>query len=236
MSTSGTTTWSLKRDSIINAALRKLAVLPSGGSASTTQITDATEAMNTMLKGFMVDGMPLWAIKEYTFNTVAGTNAYNIGNGQTLATPMPMKVIQGYRIESPGASNIPLNVYNHYDFNLLPVNASSGEPVNMFYQPFSTFGTIKLWPTPSDATTTITIIYQRPFEDMVASTDDVDFPPYWTEAIVFGLAWRLSYEYGIPIMDRQEIQKIAEYFHGVALSFGEEEGSLFVSPDETYRR
>lgn len=236
MSTSGTTTWSLKRDAIINAALRKLAVLPSGGTASTTQITDATEAMNTMLKGFMVDGMPIWAIKEYTFTTVAGTNAYNIGNGQTIATPMPMKVIQGYRIEATGASNIPLTIYSHYDFNLLPINASSGKPVNMFYQPFSTFGTIKLWPTPVDSSTTITIIYQRPFEDMVASTDDLDFPPYWTEAIVFGLAWRLSYEYGIPIMDRQEIQKIAEYFHGAALSFGEEEGSLFISPDDTYRR
>jgi len=236
MSTSGTTTWSLKRDAIINAALRKLAVLPSGGTASATQITDAAEALNVMLKGFMVDGMPLWAIKEYTFSTVANQSSYNIGNGQTLATPMPMKVVQGYRIENTGASNIPLNIYTHYDFNLLPINATSGEPVNLFYQPFATFGTIRLWPVPADSNTTVTIVYQRPFEDMVASTDDVDFPPYWTEAIIYGLAWRLSYEYGIPVMDRQEYQKNAEYFHGAALSYGEEEGSLFIMPDESYRR
>lgn len=235
MATSGVSTWSLQRDAVINGALRKLSVLSGGSSAQAWEITNAAEALNAMIKGFYADGMPLWAIKEYTFPTVASVGTYNIGNGQTLATPMPLKVVQGYRIETSGASNIPLNVYNHYDYNLLPVNATSGEPVNMFYQPFSTYGVIKLWPTPIDATTTITIVYQRPFEDMVTSTDDFDFPSYWTEALIYGLAWRLSGEYGVPIMDRQNLQKEAEFFHQQALSFGTEEGSLFFQPDSTGR-
>jgi hypothetical protein len=236
MSTSGVSTWSLQRDSVINGALRKLSVLSGGSSAQAWEITNAAEALNAMIKGFYVDGMPIWAIKEYTFTTTAGTASYNIGNGQTLATPMPLKVIQGYRIESTGASNIPLNVYNHYDYNLLPVNATSGEPVNLFYQPFSTYGTVKLWPTPIDATTTITIVYQRPFEDMVISTDDFDFPSYWTEALIYGLAWRLAGEYGTPIMDRQNLQKEAEFFHQQALSFGTEEGSMYFMPDSSGRK
>ena len=236
MATSGVSTWSLQRDAVINGALRKLSVLNGGSPAQAWEITNAAEALNAMIKGFQADGMPVWAIKEYTFPTVANTASYNIGNSQTLATPMPLKVVQGYRIESTGASNIPLNVYNHYDYNLLPVNATSGEPVNLFYQPFSTYGTIKLWPTPIDATTTITIVYQRPFEDMVAATDDFDFPSYWTEALIYGLAWRLSGEYGTPIMDRQNLQKEAEFFHQQALSFGTEEGSIYMMPDVSYRR
>jgi hypothetical protein len=235
MATSGTTTWQTTRDSAISSALRKLAVLPSGGTASATQISDASDALNAMIKGFHADGMPLWAINQYTFNTVANTGSYNIGTGQTLNTPMPLKVIQGYRVEQPGAVNIPLLVYNHYDYNLLPVNATSGEPVNLFYQPFSTYGVLKLWPTPIDATTTITIVYQRPFEDMNTSTDNFDFPPYWSEAIIYGLAWRLAPEYGIPIQDRQVIQKEAEYFHQMAMSFGTEEGSISFMPDWTGR-
>jgi len=235
MATSGVSTWSLQRDAVINGALRKLSVLSGGSSAQAWEITNAAEALNAMIKGFYADGMPLWAIKEYTFTTVASVGTYNMGNGQTLATPMPLKVVQGYRIETSGASNIPLNVYNHYDYNLLPVNATAGEPVNMFYQPFSTYGVIKLWPTPIDATTTITIVYQRPFEDMVTSTDDFDFPSYWTEALIYGLAWRLSGEYGLPIMDRQNLQKEAEFFHQQALSFGTEEGSLYFQPDSTGR-
>jgi len=126
MSTSGTTTWSLQRDAVIRGALRKLSVLAGGSSPTATQVTEAAEALNAMIKGFQVDGMPIWAIKEYTFTTTAGTGTYNIGTGQTLNTPMPLKVTQGYRVESTGNVNVPLNIYTHYDYNLLPVNATSG--------------------------------------------------------------------------------------------------------------
>lgn len=236
MSTSGTTTWSLQRDAVVKAALRKLSVLSGGSTPTTSQITDAAEALNAMIKGFQADGMPLWAIKEYTFNTVAGTSTYNIGNGQTLNTPMPLKVLQAYRVESSGNINVPLNVYTHYDYNLLPINASSGEPVTLYYQPLSNYGVIELWPTPIDANTTITLMYQRPFEDMNSATDDFDFPPYWTEALIYGLAWRLSPEYGIPLQDRQLLMKEAEFFHSNAMSFGTEEGSIFFQPDSTGRK
>ena len=236
MSTSGTSIWSLKRDAVINSALRKLSVISGGSSPATYEVTNAAEALNAMIKGFEADGMPVWAIKEYTFNTVANTESYDIGVGKTLNTPAPLKVIQAHRIEQSGAVNVPMLIYNHYDYNLLPINASAGEPVNMFYQPFGTYGTIKMWPKPIDADTTITITYQRPFEDMNSATDDFDFPTYWTEALIYGLAWRLSPEYGTPIQDRALIQKEAEYFHQQALSFGTEEGSMFFAPDWTGKR
>lgn len=231
MSTSGISTWTPNRDTIINGALRKLVALSGGSLPKTFEVTNALEALNAMIKGFQVDGMPVWAIKDYSFTTVAGTPAYPIGNGKTLNTPVPLKLIQAARVESTGAVNVPLDIKTHYDFNLLPINAGPGEPVELFYQPFSTFGTINLWPTPIDSNTTIQITYQRPFEDMVVATDDIDFPAYWAEALIFGLAWRLSYEYGTPILDRQELQKAAEFFHDKASSFGTEEGSLMIQPD-----
>ena len=51
-----------------------------------------------------------------------------------------------------------------------------------------------------------------------------------------GLAWRLAGEYGIPIQDRQLLQKEAMYFHDMAMSFGTEEGSLFLMPDWAGRK
>jgi len=236
MSTSGTTTWSLKRDAVIQAAMRKLVVLSGGSLPAAFETTNATEALNAMVKGFQVDGMPVWAIKDYSLTTVAGTSAYNIGTGQTVDTPMPLKLIQASRVESTGATNVPMEIKTHYDYNLLPVNATAGEPVNVFYQPFSTYGTLNLWPTPSDSNTVIKLTYQRPFEDMTLATDDFDFPAYWTEALIFGLAWRLSYEYGTPIIDRQELQKVAEFFHQQALSFGTEEGSMYFQPNSDWRK
>jgi len=229
MSTSGTTVWSLQRDAVINGALRKLAVLSGGSSPAAYELTNAAETLNAMIKGFQADGMPVWAIKKYTFTTVSGTSAYNMGNGQTLATPMPLKVLQAYRNQT-NSVNVPMNIYTNYNYNLLPLAVSSGVPINLYYQPLATTGVVNLWPIPSDSTTTITLVYQRPFEDMNASTDDFDFPPYWTEALIYGLAWRLSPEYGIPIQDRATLTKEAEYFHQQALMFGVEEGSLYLQP------
>jgi len=59
VSTSGSTSWSLNRDEVINAALRKLAVLSGGSTPETFEITAAAQALNAMIKGFHADGMPV---------------------------------------------------------------------------------------------------------------------------------------------------------------------------------
>ena len=230
MSTSGSTTWSLQRDSIINAALRKLAVLSGGSAPATYEVTNATEALNALLKGFQADGMPLWAMTSYTFTATANTATFNIGIGQTINTPMPLKVVQAWR-GSTSYSNVPMNVYSNTNYNVLPLTNSSGTPVNLYYQPLSTYGTISLWPYPSDSTTSITIRYQRPFEDMNSSTDNLDFPSYWTEAVIYGLADRLAPEYGIPLEDRKVLAQQASMFHANALSFGSEDSSFYIQPN-----
>lgn len=231
MSTSGSTTWHLNRDAVITAALRKLAVISGNSTPETYQITNGAEALNAMVKGFYADGMPVWAIKSYTFPTVKDQALYQIGPGLAFDTPMPLKVLQAWRNQTSNFSNVPMNIYTNYNYDLLPLVLSEGTPVNLYYQPYSTYGEINLWPRPSDALVNITIRYQRPFEDMNASTDDFDFPSYWTEALIYGLADRLAPEYGVPLQDRQLITQQAERFHQTALMFGVEEGSFFLQPD-----
>lgn len=234
MSTSGTTTWKLNRNELITAALRKLAVLSGGSSPESYQLTDGTQALNAMIKGFQTDGMPVWAIKSYTFTVSLADPQYNIGVGQELNTAMPLKLLQAWRSSST-YSNVPINIYTDTNYNILPLVTSSGVPVNLYYQPLKEYGVINLWPKPNDSTTTITLRYQAPFEDMTGATDDLDFPSYWSEAVIYGLAVRLAPEYGIPLQDRQLLQKEAEFFHQSALSFGTEEGGLYFQPDFTGR-
>lgn len=233
MATSGSTDWSLNRNQVITGALRKLAVLPSGGTASSAQISDAADALNAIVKAFQADGMPLWKITSTTFTVTDGTSTYTVGPSQTVnTTGKPLRVIQAFYTPEDG-TNTPMNVYNRYDFNQLPVSGAEGEPVNLYYQPLRTTGTIKLWPTPNNSTTEITIHYQTPYEDMDSASDDFDFPSEWMQAIIYNLAWALAPEYGIPPTDRGLIMKEAEYWHNYALSAGTEEGSLFIQPDWT---
>lgn len=235
MSTSGVTTFNMTSDNLVTAALRKLAVLGDGQSPSTTQLTSGTEALNVMLKTFQTKGMPLWAIKEYDV-PLTSTNAYTIGTGQTVNTPAPLVVLQAILVDTLANNSVPLNPKSHTDFNLLTIGASAGTPVSYWYEPLNQTGVLHVWPTPDNYSTTnrkIKLVYQRPFEDMVSGSNNLDFPQYWQEAIIYGLAYRLSPEYGIPLQDRQAIAQDAAYFLSEALAFGNEEGSMFIQPDWT---
>lgn len=230
MALSGSYDWTLTRAQVITGALRKLAVLASGASPSAEQTADASEALNAIVKAFHADGMPLWAITSHTFTVTSGTSSYTIGVGATLNTVAPLKVFQAL-YTTTGNDAVPMNVYNRYDYNMLPNVNSTGVPINLYYQPLLTTGTIKLWPTPNDSTTTITIHYQRPFDDMDATDNNFDFPAYWMQALIYTLAWTLAPEFGIPISDRGMLQKEALYWKNEALSYGSEEGSFYMQPD-----
>lgn len=231
MATSGSTDWTLNRNQVITGALRKLAVLSSGGTPTSAQITDAAETVNALVKILQAKGMPLWRITSKDFTTTSGTSSYTIGVSQTVNAPKPIRVHQAFRTMSSGV-NTPLMVENRYDFMNLPVSTSiTGTPVTLYYQPLRTTGTIKLWPIPDDSTTTITMHYQTPFEDMDGAFDDFDFPSEWILPLIYLTAWTLCPEYGIPTMDRLQLEKEAKYWQDEALSGMTEEGSIFFQPD-----
>lgn len=233
MAISGVTTFSLTGDQIVNAAMRKIAVLGDGQSPSATQLSNGTQALNVMLKTFTTKGMPLWVMTEYIL-TLTATRTYTFGIGQTIAIPAPLKVTQITRLSSTDSSQVPLNVRSHYDYNLLSSTSATGTPTSYWYEPLNQTGVLHVWPTPdtnSITYETLKVVYQKPFSDMVSGTDTLDFPQWWQEAIIYGLAWRLCGEYGVPLADRGTLAKEAEYFLQEAMSFGTEEGSLFLQPD-----
>ncbi len=239
MATSGVTTFSMTGDQIVNAAMRKISVLGDGQSPSATQLANGTQALNVMLKTFMSKGMPLWAIVEYSMALTA-TRTYTFGIGQTINISAPLKVMQVIRENTNDDSQVPLNLRTHYDYNLLSSSSSTGVPTTYWYEPLNQTGKMHIWPTPdtdSITNSTLKIVYQRPFDDMVAGANTLDFPPVWQEAVIYGLAWRLCGEYGIPLPDRKTWATEAEYFLNEALAFGTEEGSMFIQPDwSTYGR
>lgn len=231
MSTSGVTTFSMTGDELVKAAMRKIAVLGDGQEPTSTQLVNGTQALNAMLKTFTVKGMPLWVMSEYTFPMTA-TRDYVLGVGQALNTHAPLKVTQAFMLST--TEKTPLDQRTHYDYNLLSNVAAVGPPTSYWYEPLNQVGKLHLWPTPDTTTIankTLTIVYQRPFHDMVNGTDTLDFPQWWHEAVIFGLAWRLCGDFGVPLADRKTLAQEADYFLQEALSFGTEDGSLFISPN-----
>lgn len=234
MSTSGYTLFEMTRDQIIAAAMRKIGALAKGQSPDTEDLSNGTQALNTVLAKLQTIGMPLWARNEYTF-TPTTSPTYLIGVGQTLNTPFPLKVHQALLVDTISGSNIEMEIRTIYEYNTIASTGSTGQPIQFFYQPLINFGKITLWPTP-DATSIVNkqikIVYQRPFEDFVAAGNTPDFPQEWHQAIIYQLASTLAPEYGVPLQDRQMLLQEAKMYTQECLEFGNDESSLFFSPME----
>jgi hypothetical protein len=227
MTTSGITTYQLNRDQIVTASLRKLGVIAVGQTPDAEAIANAAQALNAAIAELRGMGMPLWSRFEYTFTPT--TNVYTIGNGYTLNTPYPLRVLQAFR--TSGNIKIPMDIESLEDFNKLPVNTGAA-PIKLSYSPSINFGTLKFWPTPpSTNIEAVTIVYQKPFEYFNTQYDTMAFPEEWYNALIYKLAVLLAPEWGIPLPDRRELKQELETYLSNALANGQEDGSFFFSPD-----
>lgn len=237
MATSGSTTFEMTRDQIIAAAMRKAQVLAKGQVPDATDLEDYTEALNGLVAVFQVDGMPLWARFTYTLPLVASQSSYVFGVGQEQNIPFPLKIHQAILQNTAGTGRIDMEQMSKYDFNLLPQgpgNQSTGLVTNYCYTPGINMGTLELWPAPDAATVSnyvMEITYQRPFDDFVNATDTPYFPKEWNLALIYGLAALIADEVNLPINDKSYLDKKADFYHQMALSFGNEEASVYVQPN-----
>lgn len=228
MSTSGVYEYNTTRDELVKATLRKLSVLAKGQTPDTEDIANAVMAMNLRIAEFKTKGMQLWLRTTYSFNPTATVSTYNIGTGQTLNTAYPVKMLQAYRVDSGSTTKVPIELVADENFNRLP-NSSGGMPIQLAYQPKIQMGTIRLWPTPdaTAATSTVTIVYQRPLQYFNASTDNPDLPEEWVNALIYCTAQDLAPEWGIPLQDRQLLASEAKQHLDNAMESIMEDASLY---------
>lgn len=234
MSTSGSTDFSVSRDDIIKRALRLVGALAQGETPTTNQTTEAATALNGLVKAWQADGMPLWAIKSYNIPLVSGTKEYTIGLTKMVNTPKPLKVIQAFNHNTSTNIDIPIRIITKQEYNILGNKTSSGNPIQVYYEPLNDYGILHVFPVPStveQSANIITIYYQRPFEDFDASADTPDFPQEWYDAITYGLATRLAPEYGLDAASRKLLWQEMTIVKQDALNFGLEEGSLYFQRD-----
>lgn len=228
MATSGDTSWELNRNDLIEAAYRKIGIPGEDNSLTTTQITDGAEALNAIIALAVTDGMPLWKRTISTQTPSSTSQVYTISDA--------IKIAQVY-LQDSGGVRYPLINKSLYDFNRLSTS-SIGVPVHWMWQPSIQGGTVSIWPLTSDTSTinskTINIVYQKEFDGFTTSIETLDFPAFWTLAIVYKTAVILAPEYGVPLNDRTKLEQEAEKYWKQASDYGDEDGSFYMQPERRY--
>lgn len=230
MATSGSTVFSLTRDQIITAAVRKTGRLASGQSLSAQQITDGAQALNALIAQLQTAGMPLWERTETTFPLTLDVSTYTIGTGLTINVPAPLKLYQAFAVSSSNGTE--MEIVSFFDNSTSILTSSGSRPTQISYQPRIDAGTITIWPRP-DATAvagvTVRILYQSPFEMFTAAGETMDLPKEWHQTLIYMLAVVLAPEWGVPLSDRQLLKREADESMERVLMFGQEDGSIFFS-------
>ncbi len=242
MTTSATQTTNRTRDQIITRALRICNAIGQGETPSSTAVTEAADALNALCQEWNADGMPLWQHVQYSLLPISGTATYSIYTGSAdLNSAAPLRVYQAWFHNTSTDVDSPIMLITRQEYNLIGDKTAAGFPNQFLYIPPQEIqalgvpvGTISLYPVP-DATFaagyTVRFVGQKGVDDFSSSGDTLDFPQYWINAVIWGLADQLSYEYGLGLSERAMIGKKAQHHKEIALSSGIEEGSFYIQPD-----
>lgn len=140
----------------------------------------------------------------------------------------PLRLIQAW-VRDVNTNDTPISLISQQEYYDIGNKTSDGLVSQIFYDPQLT-GVFYVWPETDDVTNTVELIVQKPFDDMDSSTNTLDFPVEWTEAIKYGLAARIGAEWQIPLPRLQYLTMQAELMKQNAKSFDVENNSIYFSP------
>ena len=239
VTTSGSVDFRPSRNDLIKGALRHIGVGVTGETPSNEEISDATFSLNLMLKAWMAEGVHLWKRKELSISLTESKAKYLVGRGgsEDVTNDRPIKVLSAIREHTDGGV-ASMDQLSYDEWWNLPNKSTEAIPTEFFFQPpvpdNEDLAEFHFWPTPDSTAAsdwTMKFIVQTPTEDADSGTDDLDIPPYYMEAAMYGLAYRLAPQYGLPIGERQQLARDTNIALQRALDWDMEWGSMYIQPD-----
>jgi len=229
MPTSGVSNFQVTTNQVIEAAFRLIGVYGTGETPSAADYTNATQALNIAIKSWQTKGILVWAVEEMLIPMVVGQNKYPLGPAGSYAF-RPLRVTDAFIRNS---SNVDLNlqILSRQEYLLFGLKNTQSIPTSCYYDQQLTNGQLYIFGANSDATRVIHLFFQRPIQDMVAGTDNFDFPQEWFQAIKWGLASELAPEYGVTGTQLQLIETKAQSYLSDMSDWSQEDVSTFFTPN-----
>lgn len=228
MATSGTYTFTMTRDEIIGAALRLTTRFSADDTIPAGDITNCAQALDLLCKEMIIEGLPLWCVKQYEVPMVANTATYNLSTvtGMTL----PQKVLDAF-IRTPSGNDTQLTPISRYDYNMIGSKSSEGTPNQYYYDPQLGAGVLTVYNVPINADNTIYVTVQRQIQDAGISTNNPDFPQEAFRMLKWCLADEIALDYGTPEKVMMKIERKASQLRNEFFAYEQENAPVVFSPN-----
>lgn len=132
---------------------------------------------------------------------------------------------------SAAGQDTPVKLISRAEYAQLSNKSSSGKLVQAFYDPQMTNGQLYVWPAPDNAGDVLRFWYERILEDFDIGTNTPDFAIEWGEALILGLASKMAPSSGMPLSERQDLERRATTALVIAEGYNKENVSTFFQPD-----
>lgn len=201
MALSGSTDFSLNRDELIKAALRRV-----GAQSFTPNSVEYTEAgviLNMIIREWAAREVGIWKRTEVTLTLDTTSESYTLGPNSTDTTSpatiaKPINISNVRRVDSDG-NEYPVAMIMRDEYKAIVDKDITGPVVEVYYDRQRTDGTLFVYPV-SDTAEYLKFTADMPFDDFDASTDDADFTPECYKALMYALSHDLADEprYNVP--------------------------------------
>lgn len=229
MTTSGSTSFTLVTNEIIEEACAIAGIASEGEAVSAWYYEQGRRSLNMIVKAWGADER-LWLKTEASVTLVASQSEYALA---TLLSVKPMRVLSVRRRVTNGTIDLALTELSRQEYFDLPNKATDSVPIAFYYDPQLTTGKLYVWPRPSTATAadqTLQLTYLRKIEDFDNTNDDPDLPQEWLRALAYTLAGELALKGGVAPDIRAEISARAKSYMDDIKGWDNEPASIFVYP------
>lgn len=105
----------------------------------------------------------------------------------------PIEIIEA-RLRDDDETDVPIEILSRIDYMRMTDKTTDGTPTSIYYDKQIPTGELYVYNVPDDVSYRIKMTVKYPFQIFDAGDDDVDFPPEWTNALVYNLALELAPE------------------------------------------
>jgi len=193
MATSGIHNFTLDVEELINQALQKVG----GEVTSGIDLRNARTSLNLLLIDLANKGTPLSELKNASFTLQEGVSTYNLP--ATVTDVLSLVLVRDN-------TDTPITRISIQKFHKISNKTQKGMPTQCIIDRQRLNPVITLYLTPENSTDVVNYWYSTRIEDAGSYTNNVDLSIRYFPALVFGLAYFLSFnKEGFDLQKRSEL-------------------------------
>jgi hypothetical protein len=197
MSVSTNSGWTQSVGQVCLSAAMELGAVGLGDSLDSVEELEMTTRLNSMLAK--------WSIEANLFRETTGTVTVTGGTG-AATLPADIRDVRSIRYVQAASNKRILAVWNRDEYLQLPNRTQAGFPMAAYFSKQIGGAVLYLWPVPA-ADVDLELDYTRSFFFAEGPEQELDIPPEWHEAVLYGLASRCAGIFGTTLLDPQKVAR-----------------------------